>query len=332
MFDAIFKAIGNTPLVQVNFQSAGQLFAKLEYTNPGGSIKDRSALYMIEQAEQSGLLKPGGTIVDASSGNHGIAVAMIGRAKGYNVIITVSEKSSTEKVDTIRAYGAQVVTCPSTAFIEDPRSYHSQAVKIAQETPNSFMPNQYFNIDNAEGHYRSLGPELWQQTEGKITHLFAGAGTGGTISGAGRYLKEQNPNIKLIAVDSINSFKSTGGNPKPYRVEGMGLDFVSPVFNETIIDEIFPVSDEQALGMLPFMAKNYGLLAGPSSGAVAAAAYEYAKKLQPGDLAVLIFGDSGRAYLTKGFFTEADQTPRAEQAEAFHNICHQQPLNLQNNE
>ena len=302
-YNHVLDAIGNTPIVKIPFDHSAQLFAKLEYLNPGGSVKDRSAKFMIEEAERTGLLKPGGTIVDASSGNHGIATAMIGAAKGYKVIITVSEKVSKEKRDTLTAYGAEVVTCPPTDFIEDPRGYHSQAVAIKEKTPNSFMPNQYFNIVNAEAHYRSLGPEIWKQTEGKITHFFAGAGTGGTISGAGRYLKEQNPNVKILAVDSINSFRATNGHPKPYKVEGMGIDFVSPVLNKEIIDQYLEVSDEQALGMLPHLARNYGLLVGPSSGAVVFAAHEYAKKhMGPNDLGVMICGDSGRAYLTKNFY------------------------------
>jgi cystathionine beta-synthase len=302
-YNHVLDAIGNTPIVKIPFDHSAQLFAKLEYLNPGGSVKDRSAKFMIEEAERTGLLKPGGTIVDASSGNHGIATAMIGAAKGYKVIITVSEKVSREKRDTLIAYGAEVITCPPTDFIEDPRGYHSQAVAIQQKTPNSFMPNQYFNIVNAEGHYRSLGPEIWKQSEGKVTHFFAGAGTGGTISGAGRYLKEQNPNVKILAVDSINSFRATNGHPKPYKVEGMGIDFISPVLNTQIIDEYLEVSDEQALGMLPHLARSYGLLVGPSSGAVVFAAHEYAKKhMGPNDLGVMICGDSGRAYLTKNFY------------------------------
>lgn len=302
-YNHVLDAVGNTPIVKIPFDIKAQLFAKLEYLNPGGSVKDRSAKFMIEEAERTGLLKPGGTIVDASSGNHGIATAMIGAAKGYKVIITVSEKVSKEKRDTLTAYGAEVVTCPPTDFIEDPRGYHSQAVAIQKRTPNSFMPNQYFNIVNAEAHYRSLGPEIWKQSEGKITHFFAGAGTGGTISGAGRYLKEQNPNVKVLAVDSVNSFRATNGHPKPYKVEGMGIDFVSPVLNKEIIDQYLEVSDEQALGMLPHLARKYGLLVGPSSGAVVFAAHDYAKKhMGPNDLGVMICGDSGRAYLTKNFY------------------------------
>lgn len=303
MHKNILSAIGNTPLVKVNFKSLGNIFAKLEYLNPGGSVKDRSALYMIEYAEKHGLLKPGGTIVDASSGNHGIAVAMIGRVKGYRVIITVSQKVSLEKLQTIKAYGAETVMCPSTSFIEDPESYHSQAVAIAKSIPNSFMPNQYFNVTNALAHETLLGPEIWKQTEGKITHFFAAAGTCGTISGVGSFLKKQNPNIKIIALDSINSWRATKGNPKPYKVEGMGMDFETPVLNKSVIDEIINVKDESALEMLKELASQQGLLVGPSSGAVASAVKEYAiDNLKQNDLAVMIFGDSGRAYLSKGFY------------------------------
>ena len=320
MHKSLLDAIGNTPLVKVNFKSQAQVFAKLEYLNPGGSVKDRSALYMIEHAEKIGLLKPGGTIVDASSGNHGIAVAMIGCIKGYRVIITVSEKVSQEKLQTIKAYGAEVVMCPPTDFIDDPRGYHSQAVKIQQSIPNSFMPNQYFNVTNAVTHETLLGPEIWKQTNGKVTHFFAGAGTCGTISGVGRYLKSQNPNIKICALDSVNSFRATNGNPKPYKVEGMGMDFETPVFDKKSVDEIITVTDEGAIAMLKNLATNHGLLVGPSSGAVAYAVQEYCKQLTENDLVVMIFGDSGRAYLSKGFYAEAPHETFIPQQEKINQI------------
>jgi cystathionine beta-synthase len=313
---SVLHAIGNTPLVKVAFKTQGTVFAKLEYINPSGSVKDRSALYMIEQAEQQGLLKPGGTIIDASSGNHGVALAMIGAIKGYRVIITVSEKISLEKLQTIQAYGAETVVCPATSFIEDPRSYHSVACKLAREIPNSYMPNQYFSVVNADGHYHSLGPEIWRQTEGKITHFIAGAGTGGTISGAGRYLKEQNPAIKVIGIDTATSWRATKGNPQPYKIEGIGIDFASPALNLAVIDEIIAVSDEQGLGMLPLLARTYGLLGGPSSGAIAYAAQEYAKKLTERDVIVMIFGDSGRAYLSKNFYGSVATSVREPQVSA----------------
>ena len=278
-----------------------QLLGKIIHTITKMLDAERSTLFI--NAEKTGQLKPGGTIIDASSGNQGIASAMIGALKGYKVIICVAEKISKEKLAALKAYGAEVRMFPGTCFLEDPESYHSQAVKLHQQTPNSFMPNQYFNPINAQAHYSSLGPEVWQQTQGKITHFFAAAGTGGTVSGAGRDLKEKNPNIQVLAMDSINSYKATGGHPKPYKIEGMGLDFDSPVLDMSVIDEIILVKDEDALPMLKTLAHTYGLLAGPSSGAVAWAAQDYAKKyFTNANLGVMIFGDSGRAYLTKDFY------------------------------
>lgn len=302
----ILAAIGNTPLITVPFKSEGLILAKLEYLNPGGSVKDRSALFMIEQAEAAGLLKPGGTLIDASSGNQGIATAMIGAIKGYKVIITVSEKSSQEKLAAIQAYGAKVVICPATTFLQDPRSYHSQACALHAQIPNSFMPNQYYNPCNAQAHYTSLGPEIWRQTNGKITHFIAGAGTSGTVSGVGAFLKEKNPAIKVYALDSIHSFRATQGKPTPYQLEGLGMDFDTPIYNPAVVDEIITVTDNDALAMLKKLAHQHGLLVGPSSGAVAWAAEHYAPKLTKNDCVVIIFGDSGRAYLSKGFFKKED--------------------------
>lgn len=299
----VLSAIGDTPLVRINFDTPATVFAKLEYLNPGGSIKDRSALFMIEEAERQELLKPGGTIVEASSGNQGVALAMIGAAKGYRVIITASEKISEEKFKAMRAYGAEVVLCPPTDFIDDPNSYHSRAVEIQKTKSNSFMPNQYFNLSNSKAHYALLGPEIWRQTEGRITHFIAAAGTSGTVSGVGKYLKKQNSNIKVIAVDAATSYHATGGRPKPYKMEGIGLDFDTPIFDEKVIDEIVPVTDEEGLGMLKIMARKHGLLIGPSSGAVAFAAGKYSKQLSKDDIIVMIFGDSGRAYLSKDYYS-----------------------------
>jgi len=298
----ILSAIGNTPLVYVPFSTTVPLYAKLEYLNPGGSVKDRTALYMIECAEKEGLLAKGGTIIDASSGNYGIALAMIGAAKGYNVIITTTHKISTEKRQTMEAYGAHVVLCESASFIEHPNSYHSIACKLHQETPNSFMPNQYFSPLNAQAHYVLTGPEIWQQTQGKITHFFAAVGSGGTIYGAGKYLKEKNPAIKIIGLDAENSMHSTAGKPKPYKVEGMGIDFYSEAIDYNLIDEIIPVSDENAFSMLKILARNYGFLTGLTSGAVAWGIREYLPQLTKHDYAVMIFSDSGRAYLSKNVY------------------------------
>lgn len=296
----LLDTIGNTPLARVPFQTPASIFAKLEYLNPGGSIKDRSALFMIEEAEKKGLLSPGGTIVESSSGNQGVACAMIGALKGYKVIITASSSMSEEKIKTIKAYGAKVIMCPACSIL-DPKSRHSQAIRITKNTPNSFMPNQYFNLSNPKAHYTTLGPEIWQQTGGKITHFFAAAGTGGTISGTGEFLKEKNPRIKIMAVDVDTSFHSTKGCPLPYKMEGIGIDFETSCLNESVVDEFFPVSDKNGLKMLKTMASK-GFLVGTGSGAVAYAVQKYLNKLTKDDVVVMLFGDSGRAYLSKNYY------------------------------
>ena len=298
----LLDAIGNTPMVKVPFDTKAKIFAKLEYLNPGGSVKDRPALFMVEEAERKGLLKPGGTIIEASSGNQGIALAMIGAVKGYKVIIAASDKVSEEKIKTLRAYGAEVMICDSSIPLHDPKNYHNVPENMAKNIPNSFVPNQYYNLSNPKSYYFSLGPEIWKQTKGKITHLFAPAGTGGTVSGTGKFLKEQNPKIKIIAVDVNNSSHSTKGNPKTYKLEGIGIDFETPVLDESVIDEFLPVSDEQSFTMLKKMASQYGLLLGGSGGSIAYAVKNYAKKLKKGDVAVMILSDSGRAYLSKNYF------------------------------
>ena len=298
----LLNSIGDTKLVKVFNDLPTNIYAKLEYLNPGGSIKDRSAKFMIEAAEQQGLLEPGMTIIDASSGNQGISLAMIGSIKGYKVIICCMEKHSKEKIQTMQALGATVLAFPGTNSLEDPNSYHSQAVKLQKETPNSYMPNQYYNPLNSVAHYSLLGPEIWKQTNGKITHFFAAAGTGGTVSGAGKYLKEQNQNIKVIGVDASNSYRSTKGHPKPYKLEGIGVDSDSAVLDNSVIDQFIEVTDDQGLNMLKYLARNAGLLVGPSSGAVAYAVQSYAQNLKENDLVVAIFGDSGRAYLSKNYY------------------------------
>lgn len=301
----ILDTIGNTPLVKMAWDTPAPVYAKLEYYNPGGSVKDRSARFIIEHAEKNGLLKPGGTIIDASSGNHGIAIAMIGAIKGYKVIITVSEKVSEEKLKAMKAYGAHIVMCPNTAFIEDQHSHYQTARWLCTQIPDSFMPHQHFNQLNADAHYASLGPELWRQTEGMVTHYFAAAGTGGTVTGAGRYLKEQNPRIKVIALDSVNSYCATKGNPKPFKIEGMGLIYDSPIIDYQVINQVITVTDEDAFNMLRTLAQRYGLLVGLSSGAVAYGAYHYAKTLTPHDCVVMVLGDSGRAYLSTNVYTQS---------------------------
>ncbi len=307
-YENLLDAIGNTPLVRVPFESKGKVYAKLEYLNPGGSIKDRAALYMIEQAERNGLIRPGGTLIEASSGNQGIATALIGAIKGYNVIITVSDKISQEKQKALRAYGAQLVVCSPALHLDDPNGYHATAVEIHRTTPNSFMLNQYFNPSNSAAHYHMLGPEMWRQTAGRITHYCAAAGSGGTVSGAGRFLKERNQDIKVIAVDAENSYRSTDKNPKPYKLEGIGVDYDTPHLHEHVIDQYALVNDDDSIAMLQELATRYGFLVGPSSGAVACAAQRIAKTLTEDDTMVIIFGDSGRAYLSKDFYAH-DQAP-----------------------
>lgn len=303
-YTTLLDAIGNTPLVHIPFATSSTVLAKLEYMNPGGSVKDRTALFMIEEAERTGKLKPGGTIIEASSGNQGIAAAMIGAAKGYKVIITTNKKFSPEKINAIQAYGAQIVMCPCTPHLSDPESYHSQAKALHEQTPNSIILNQYYNPANVQAHYATLGPEIWKQTQGKVTHFFAAAGTCGTVSGVGKYLKEQNPAVRIIAVDAATSYHATQGNPQPYKMEGIGIDFDSPLLHshKDSIDEFFYVHDDQGLGMLKTMARQYGILCGPSSGAVTYAAQEYSKKLPADALVVMMISDSGRAYLTKNYY------------------------------
>jgi cystathionine beta-synthase len=303
-YKTLLQMIGNTPLMRLEFGTKPTLLAKLEMNNPGGSIKDRCALYMIEDAERTGKLKPGGTIVEASSGNQGIALAMIGKIKGYRVVITAPDRTSQEKLAALRAYGAEVHVCPNTDSHDDPQNYHTLAVHYAQTIPGAFMPNQYFNKANPRAHYTTTGPEIWQQTSGTITHFLACAGSCGTISGVGRYLKEQNPNIKVIGIDAATSLYSSSLNntqPKAYNVEGIGIDVISDTFDKEVIDQILPISDDDAFAMTRRLAMQHGLLVGISGGAVMHVALEYAKNLTENDVMVIILADSGRNYLSKVF-------------------------------
>lgn len=296
---SILELIGNTPMAKLDVDINATVLAKLDYLNPGGSLKDRSALFMIEDAERRGLLKPGSTIIEASSGNQGIALAMIGSAKGYKVIITVPDRTSDEKIATLRAYGAKVFVCPDTDSLDNPQGYHPKAHELLHNTPNAFMPNQYHNKLNAQAHYATTGPEIWKQTDGTITHFFAGAGSCGTISGVGRYLKEKNKNIKIIGVDAATSSYSSD-NPKSYETEGIGIDS-SDNLDISVVDEIITIKDCDSFAMTKKMAQKHGLLIGLSSGAVMHVLFNYAKKLTPSDVIVVMFGDSGRAYLRKVF-------------------------------
>ncbi len=308
MFKTILELIGNTPLAKLDFLNTEfnikpTILAKLEYLNPGGSVKDRSALFMIEQAERDGLLKPGGTIIEASSGNQGIALAMIGAVKGYKVIITVPDRTSSEKVDALRAYGSTVYLCKNTDTLEDPEGYHTKAEILHEQIPNSFMPNQYYNKANSLAHYTTTGKEIWEQTQGKVTHAIVGAGSCGTISGVGRYLKEKNKDIKIIGVDAATSVYSSK-NPKAYESEGIGIDVISDTFDQSVVDEIIPVTDKDAFSTTRFLASK-GILVGISSGAVMYAALNYCKNLKETDVVVMTFGDSGRSYLGKVFGPDA---------------------------
>ena len=300
-FKTVLESVGNTPLVLIQpSPSQGKVLAKLEYLNPGGSVKDRTARYMIETAEREGKLKPGGTIVEASSGNQGIALALIGAVKGYHVIITVPAKTSTEKVATLRAYGAEVVICPTVATLDDPEGYHAKAEHLAATIPGAFMPDQYHNKNNGQAHYTSTGPEIWEQTGGELTHLFVGMGTCGTISGIARYIKEKKPSVKVIGVDAAGSSLSSKV-PFAYTIEGIGVDAINANYESAPIDTVIAVADSDASAMTRILGKKYGLLGGMSSGAVMCAIEQYKANLGPDSIAVAIFGDSGRAYLNKVF-------------------------------
>ena len=295
--DGLLQAIGHTPLIRIQGLSRAALFAKLEYLNPGGSIKDRTALFMVEEAERSGALRPHGTIVEASSGNQGIALAMIGAHRGYRVIICCPQRTSQEKIATLRAYGAEVHVCPNVEEIDDPKSYHGLARRLTQEL-KAFCPNQYFNPVNAEAHYHTTGPEIWEQTEGQVTHCMIGMGTCGAITGIGRFLKQKNSKIQVLGADAAHSWLSTGGDPQLYQAEGIGVDGPSENLDCSVIDQIFPIQDEEAFQHARMMAK-MGYLVGISSGAVMAAAMKVLPTLPDNAQVVLIFADSGRAYLSK---------------------------------
>ncbi len=303
------ELVGNTPLVRIqeNPEDNGPLIlAKLEYFNPGGSIKDRMARYVIEKALREGRLKKGDTIIDNTSGNAGISMAMVAAAYGLKAILTTAEKTSQEKVDTLRALGAEVIVTPTEAAWDDPRSCYQVAKRLAHEN-GYFYFNQYDNQDNIMAHYYGTGPEIWRQTEGKITHFIAGIGTGGTFSGTMRFLKEQNPRIRGIAVDPEGSLfaeyikSGQAGPSRTYLVEGIGSDMITKALDPTTVDEVITVSDEDSFTTARMLARRYGILAGGSSGTVAFAAFELARGLSPDDIVVGIFADSALRYITKCF-------------------------------
>ena len=295
--------IGNTPMVRLGRIGDGlqsDLLAKLETTNPGGSSKDRPALTMVEAAERDGLLHPGSTIIEPTSGNTGVGLAIVAAQRGYKCIFVMSDKMAPEKIDVLRAYGAQVVVCPTAVAPEHPDSYYSTAERLTKETPNSFRPDQYSNPNNPRAHYESTGPEIWRQTNGRVTHFVAGAGTGGTISGVGRYLKEQNPAIKIIAADPQGSVFS-GGAGRPYLTEGVGEDFWPSNYDPSIVDEVIAISDADAFAMARLVTQREGILIGGSGGTAVAAALKVARAQGPDAVVVVLIPDSGRGYLSKIF-------------------------------
>ena len=296
----ILAIVGNTPLVRLSRIGRGlkpTLVGKLEHLNPGGSIKDRIGLRMIEDAERRGLLKPGGTIVEPTSGNTGVGLAMAAAIKGYRVICTMADKQSQEKRDLLRAFGAEVVVCPTAVPPESPESYYKVAERLAKETPGSFLPNQYYNPMNPEAHYNTTEPEIWKQTDGKVTHVVLGIGTGGTVTGAGRYLKERNAKVQIVGADPQGSLYT--GGIHPYKVEGIGEDFYPGTFDPKLVDRWIRVSDRDSFLTARRLTREEGILVGGSSGTAMWAALEIAKELDESAFVLVLFADSGRSYLSK---------------------------------
>ncbi len=312
VYNNILELIGNTPLVRLNAICEGlkpSIYAKMESFNPGGSSKDRIAVYMLDEAEKLGLLKPGGTVVEPTSGNTGVGLAMVAQLRGYKTIFTMPDKMSMEKQRLLEAYGAEVIRTPTAVDPEDPRSYYSVAKRLVKETENAFSPNQYFNQNNPLAHYETTGPEIWNDTEGKITHFVAGMGTGGTLSGTAKYLKEQNPNIKVIGADTEGSlykhkFYGTEGEIHSYLIEGIGEDFMPETMNLSLLDEVITVTDKDAYAMCRQLTKTDALLVGSSAGAAIVAALEAAKDLSEDDIMIVFLPDTGRSYLSTAFNDE----------------------------
>ena len=300
---SVLDLIGNTPMVRLTRVTEGidcPVVAKLETTNPGGSVKDRPAVTMIDAAEREGLLKPGGTIIEPTSGNTGVGLAIVAAQRGYKCIFVMTDKVAEEKVALLRAYGAEVVVCPVAVPPDDPQSYYSTAERLVKETPGAFRPNQYFNPANPLAHELTTGPEIWKQTDGRITHFVAGAGTGGTLSGVARYLKSQNPEVVICAADPEGSVYS-GGSGRPYLVEGVGEDFWPPTYDPSLVDLTLAVSDQNSFEMARRVTREEGLLIGGSGGTAVVAALQLARDLTPDDLVVVLIPDSGRGYLSKIF-------------------------------
>jgi cystathionine beta-synthase len=331
VFNNVLEAIGHTPLVRINRITAdvkGTVYAKIETTNPGNSIKDRMAVKMIEDAEKSGALKPGGTIIEGTSGNTGMGLAIAAVIKGYKCVFTTTDKQSKEKADALKAFGADVIVCPTNVDPEDPRSYYSVSSRLEKEIPNSWKANQYDNLSNSAAHYEQTGPEIWDQTGGTITHLVVGVGTGGTISGVGRYLKEKSPTIKVWGIDTYGSvlkkYKETGILDKneiyPYITEGIGEDFLPKNVDFSVIDHFEKVTDKDAALMTRRIAREEGIFAGNSAGSAMAGVLQLKDHFRAGDVIVVIFHDHGSRYLgkmfnddwmrEKGFFEKSGMTAR----------------------
>ncbi len=312
VFDNVLQLIGNTPLIKLNKMTAdysGDFYAKVEAFNPGHSSKDRIALHIIEEAERQGILTPGDTIIETTSGNTGFSIAMVSIVKGYKCILAVSSKSSPDKIDMLKSMGAQVYVCPAHVSADDPRSYYEVAKRLHQETKGSIYINQYFNQLNIDAHYSSTGPEIWKQTEGQITHLIAASGTGGTISGTAKYLKEQNPQIKVIGVDAYGSVLKKYHETRefdrdeiyPYRIEGLGKNLIPTATDFDVIDEFVKVTDEESAHTAREISRTEGLFVGYTSGAVMQAVKQLKEEgeFKAGDTVVVIFPDHGSRYMSK---------------------------------
>jgi len=316
-YDNVLALIGNTPLIKLNRITEslpGNFYAKVEAFNPGHSTKDRIALYIIEEAERTGILTPGDTIIETTSGNTGFSLAMVSIIKGYNCILAVSSKSSRDKIDMLRSLGAKVYVCPANVSADDERSYYSVAKRLHEETKGSVYINQYFNQLNVDAHYKSTGPEIWEQTNGKITHLIACSGTGGTISGAAKFLKEKNPNIRVLGVDAFGSVLKKYHETKvfdaneiyPYRIEGLGKNLIPTATDFDVIDHFMKVTDEQSAHTTREIAKKEGLFVGYTSGAVMQAIKQYAEEgeFNENSNVIAIFPDHGSRYMSKVFSDE----------------------------